>query len=333
MSQSKISAISPQFHVESFPLPSILVNVAPVFLLILTGWILARTRILSEATGDALGEFVFKVAVPMLIFHTLADAHFDGVSPFQLWIAYFSGVAITWTAGHVVAKHIFKRDDKIGVVAGMSAAFANNVFIGLPLVGRAVGDDGLVALSILLAIHLPLMMIVGTILIERAAIAVDGGETRGLKTILVQVGSNLIRNPLVIALAAGIAFNRSGVALTPIIETVISQLSAAAGPAALISIGMALTKYPVRGNIGLTGAIATLKLCLLPASVYIVSKGLGLSPAWTSAMVLTSSVPTGINAWLIAHRFGTGQNIAASTISVTTAFGVISVSFWAWLLG
>src|SRR3546814_14583366 len=85
----------------------------------------------------------------MLIFRTLADAHFEGVSPFRLWITYFSGVAITWTVGHLVAKHIFKRDDKIGVIAGMSASFANNVFIGLPLVGRSVGDDGLVALSIL----------------------------------------------------------------------------------------------------------------------------------------------------------------------------------------
>ena len=309
------------------------INVAPVFLLILIGWILARTRILSEATGDALGEFVFKIAVPMLIFRTLAEAHFEGVSPFRLWVAYFGGVAVTWTVGHLVAKYIFKRDDKIGVVAGMSAAFANNVFIGLPLVGRSVGNDGLVALSILLAIHLPLMMIAGTILMERAASVVDGGQSRGLRAVFLQVGSNLIRNPLVIALAAGLAFNLSGMTLTPVVGTVVSQLSNAAGPAALISIGMALTKYPVRGNIGLTGAIASLKLFLLPASVYVAGKILGLSPAWAAAMVLTSSVPTGINAWLIAHRFRSGQNIAASTISVTTGFGIISVSFWAWLLG
>ena len=312
---------------------SVLLNVAPVFLLILIGWLLARTSILSEATGDALGEFVFKIAVPMLIFRTLAEAHFEGVSPFRLWITYFSGVAVTWTVAHLVAKHIFKRDDKIGVIAGMSASFANNVFIGLPLVGRSVGDDGLVALSILLAIHLPLMMVAGTILMERAAVVVDGGQARGLKAILLQVASNLVRNPLVIALAAGAAFNLSGMTLTPVIGTVVSQLSNSAGPAALISIGMALTKYPVRGNIGLTGAIAALKLLLLPAAVYVIGKALGLSPAWAAALVLTSSVPTGINAWLIAHRFRSGQNIAASTISLTTAFGIVSVSFWAWLLG
>src|SRR5690606_3436347 len=120
---------------------------------------------------------------------------------------------------------------------------------------------------------------------------------------------------------------------TPVLNTLVAQLAGAAGPAALISFGMALTKYPVRGNIGLTAGIAGLKLFLLPAAVYSMSHVLGLRPAWTAAMVLTSSVPTGINAWLIAHRFRSGQNIAASTISVTTAFGILSVSFWAWLLG
>jgi predicted permease len=49
--------------------------------------------------------------------------------------------------------------------------------------------------------------------------------------------------------------------------------------------------------------------------------------------VLISSVPTGVNAWLIANRFGVGHSLAASTITLTTALGAISVTFWAFLLG
>jgi predicted permease len=312
---------------------SVLLNVAPVFLLILIGWLVARAGILKEETGDALGEFVFKIAVPMLIFRTLAEAHFEGTSPFRLWIAYFSGVAITWAVAHLLATHLFRRDAKIGVIAGVSSAFANNVFIGLPLVARQVGEDGLVAISILLAIHLPLMMIAGTLLMEHAVAKVDGGGRRSLAVVLKQVATNLIRNPLVIALVVGLAFNGFGLTFTPPLETVVDQLAGAAAPAALISIGMALTKYPVRGQLGLTGSISALKLLLLPAVVYLMSLAMGLSPAWTSALVMTSSVPTGINAWLIAQRFRSGQSLAASTISITTAFGVVSVTFWAWLLG
>lgn len=311
---------------------TVIVNVVPVFILILIGWMAAKAGVLKEETGDALGEFVFKIAVPLLIFRTLADAHFEGASPFRLWIAYFLGVAFTWTVSHLVATRIFRRDAKGGVIAGMSASFANNVFIGLPLVSHVVGEDGLVAVSILLAIHLPLMMVAGTILMENAAARVDGGKRRSLTAILRQVGSNLVRNPLVIALVIGIAFNFSDISLTPAIRTVVDQLAAAAGPVALLSIGMALTRYPIRGDIGLSGTTTGLKLILLPASVLGASHLLGLPADWTAALVLTSSVPTGINTWLIAQRFRSGQSLAASVISISTVFGVLTVSFWAWLL-
>jgi malonate transporter and related proteins len=312
---------------------AVFINVAPVFLLILIGFVVARTGLMREETGDALAEFVFKIALPTLIFRTLAEAHFEGASPFRLWIAYFGGVAITWTVGHLIAKHLFRRDEKIGVIAGMSSAFANNVFIGLPLVGRSVGDDGLVAISILLAIHLPLMMVAGTILMEHASAKVDGGGRRSIANVLKQVGANLSRNPLVIALALGLAFNLSGLGALPVVlKSVVDQIAAVTAASALISLGMTLKKYPVHGNLSLATVMAVLKLLLLPAAVYGLAHLLGLSKPWTAAMVLTSSVPTGINAWIIATRFRSGQSLAASVISITTIFGVVSVSFWAWLL-
>nr|WP_245365665.1 AEC family transporter [Neorhizobium galegae] len=302
-------------------------------MLILIGFLVARTGLMREETGDALAEFVFKIALPTLIFRTLAEAHFEGASPFRLWIAYFGGVAVTWTAGHLIAKHVFGRDDKIGVIAGMSSAFANNVFIGLPLVGRSVGDDGLVALSILLAIHLPLMMVAGTILMEHASAKVDGGGRRSLVTVLKQVATNLSRNPLVIALTFGLAFNISGLGALPVVlKSVVDQIAAVTAASALISLGMTLKKYPVHGNLSLAAVMAVLKLLLLPAVVYGLAHLLGLSKPWTAAIVLTSSVPTGINAWIIATRFRSGQSLAASVISITTITGIVTVSFWAWLL-
>jgi len=177
-----------------------------------------------------------------------------------------------------------------------------------------------------------LMMIIGTILMESAAAKVDGGEKRGVGAILKQVGSNLAQNPLVIALIAGVIFNFSGITMTPAVGIVVNQIAASASPVALISIGMALTRYPIRGDIGLSGAAAALKLLLLPALVFTITHLMGLPRDWSAALVLTSSVPTGINAWLIAQRFRSGHSLAASVISITTAFGVFTVSFWAWLL-
>ncbi|MDE1996741.1 MAG: AEC family transporter [Rhizobiaceae bacterium] len=311
----------------------IFTDVLPIFLLILVGWAIVRAGILKANVGDAMSEFVFKIAVPLLLFQTIAQADFHGASPFRLWVAYFSGVAVTWTAGHFAATHLFKRDRKIGVLAGVSSAFANNIFIGLPLVGRAVGPDGIVAMSILLAVHLPIMMIAGTMLMEQAERKENGGGGRGITEILLQVGRNLVRNPLVLGLAAGVVVHLVGVPLPVTVNTVVQDIADIAGPAALISLGMALRQYGLSGNLAIASVTSAFKLLLLPACVLAAGHLLGLSPEWRKAIVLTSSVPTGVNAWLIANRFGVGHSLAASTITLTTALGALSVSLWAFMLG
>lgn len=307
-------------------------DVLPIFILILFGFLLVRLKILSAAVGDGLGAFVFNVAVPMLLFRTIANADFHGASPFRLWISYFAGVLVAWAIGHLIATRLFGRDRREGVLAGVSSAFANNVFIGLPLVERTVGQEGIVAMSILLAIHLPLMMIIGTVQMERAEQKTSGQPSHGVLAVSRQVCLNLLRNPLVIGLIAGMVVQLFGGPLPKMIDGLVGQVASTAAPLALISLGMTLNKYGMLGNVRIAGTISTVKLVVMPAAVWLTSHLLGLSPQWTAALVLTSSVPTGINAWLIANRFDVGQGLAASVITLSTAVGVLSVSLWALLL-
>ncbi|WP_026621822.1 AEC family transporter [Ensifer sp. WSM1721] len=310
----------------------IFLNVLPIFILILTGWLVVRLGYLKAAVGDALGDFVFRVAVPVLLFRTIAEADFKEGSPWPLWVAYFSGVAVTWTIGHLAATLGFGRDARMGVLAGVSSAFANTVFIGLPLVSRVVGGEGVVALSILLSVHLPVMMIAGTVLMERAERKTTGAPGQGILKLMAGVTRNLVHNPLVIGLACGALFHLLGQPLGGPAKVIVDQLAGVAAPAALVSIGMALDKYGLAGNTGLATVASTLKLLVLPGAVFAACHLLGLSDSWTAALVLTSSVPTGVNAWLIANHFNVGHALASSTITLTTAFGVVSVSAWAYLL-
>jgi len=308
-------------------------NVLPIFLMILIGWAVVASGYLKPEAGIALSEFVFKLAVPVLIFRTLAEADFHGAFPVRLWIAYFAGVAVTWTVGHVMASQLFGTDQRTATVAGVSAAFANNVFIGLPLVDRLVGPKGMVAVSILLAVHLPIMMVASSLLIERAERRDIGKQSEGWYALFRYLGLNLSRNPLVFGVLGGILWHFSGIPLTGVPKIVADQLAAVAAPAALLSLGMAMRRYGLGGNAALASSSSVLKLFLLPACVLVFAKLLGLSREWQAALVLTSSVPTGINAWLIAAQFRTAEKLAASTITLTTGFGVLTVMFWAWMVG
>jgi hypothetical protein len=308
-------------------------NVLPVFLLILAGWLIVSTGYLKPEAGEALSDFVFKVSVPVLLFRTIALSDFHGAFPLRLWLAYFSGVAVTWALAHMISVRIFGSDQRTGTVAGVSSAFANTVFIGLPLVDRTVGPEGLVALSILIAIHLPVMMIASSVLIERAEKRDTGQEREGFGALMLRLTRSFFRNPLVFGILGGLIWHGFGLPLSGMAKTLTDEISAIAGPAALLSLGMAMRRHGGGESGGMIIAASLLKLFVMPAVVLGFSTLFGLDPQWRKALVLTAAVPTGVNAWLIATQFGVAQKLAASTTTLTTALGVVSVTFWAWLLG
>ena len=76
---------------------SLLDTILLVFGIVGIGYLAARFRILAPGTGDGLADFVFVIAVPLLLFRTMASAQFGDATPWRLWLTYFSGVAVVWT--------------------------------------------------------------------------------------------------------------------------------------------------------------------------------------------------------------------------------------------
>ena len=140
--------------------------VLPVFGLIGLGYAARRLGLVSDATGEGLSDFVFTLSVPCLIFRTLARAELPAVQPWGYWIAYFAAVAIVWALASLAAGQFFHVGRTEAVVAGFAAGQANTVLVGIPLILKAYGEEGAVPLFLLVAIHLPVIMVAGTLLVE-----------------------------------------------------------------------------------------------------------------------------------------------------------------------
>ena len=137
--------------------------VLPVFGLIGIGYGVAGLRLLSEEGGDALADFVFAVAIPLLIFRTLATADFSGASPWLIWLPFFAVFAVNWVIGDVLIRRHFRRDARAGLVAGISSAYGNTVLVGIPLNLAAYGREGAVPMAFIIAVHMPVMMIASAV--------------------------------------------------------------------------------------------------------------------------------------------------------------------------
>jgi malonate transporter and related proteins len=106
------------------------------------------------------------LAIPFLLFKTLARAELPAVQPWGYWIAYFTGVAVVWVLAMLISGRVFRRKGAELVVSGFAAAQSNTVLVGIPMILKAYGDAGAVPLTLLLAVHLPITMTAATVLAE-----------------------------------------------------------------------------------------------------------------------------------------------------------------------
>lgn len=302
-------------------LASLLV-VLPVFGLIGLGYVARWTRLLRETTGEGLSDFVFVLAVPCLLFRTLAKADIPMTQPWGYWIAYFTGLAIVWALAMLVASRIFARKGPELVVSGFAAAQSNTVFVGVPMILKAYGDAGAVPLGLLLAIHLPVTMTIATLLAE------------GRSASVAMLVKRLFTHPIILGILLGSAA-RPFIDLIPQpLWTIVDLLAGAAVPCALISLGIAMRRYGLESGLGLPAILSALKLGLHPLIVYVLATQVfQMPPHWSGVAVLFAACPCGINAYLFAERYRQGVADASSAITLSTLLSLFTTAAWLTWLG
>jgi len=304
--------------------------VLPVFGLIGIGYVVAWSGLLDERTGEAIADFVFAVAIPVLIFRTLVAADFSAAAPWRLWLPFFAAFAANWVAGHAMVRILFGRDHRAGLVAGVAAGYGNLVLVGLPLVLAAYGDEGAVPVALLIALHLPVMMGASAVLIGRAE-RLDGVGERGADgwRAVAGVGRGLATNPIIIGIVAALVWRVVGVPLGGVAATLVDRIADVASTLALIAMGMSLVKYGIRRNVPAGLALAALKLIAMPALVLVLTRYVvGMPPTWAKVAVIAAACPTGVNTYLVASRFRTGEALASNAIAISTGLAVLTTAFW-----
>jgi len=256
----------------------------------------------------------------------MVKTDFHGVAPWPLWGAYFTAAAITWAAGHLVTTRIFGRDARAGVVGGVSSAYSNVVLLGAPFILGIFGPSGFEVLSLLVSVHLPVMMMASIVLFEM--FGRGGGEHVHPQRVLRSFLRRMFINPLIIGILLGLAWRLSGVPLPSLVMRLVDALANTAGPVALFAMGLSLRRFGISGNVRPALALSALKLFLMPALVLAFVWLLGLPPLTAKVAVVVAALPSGINSYLIAVQFNTGQALASNQMTIATASAAVTTAFW-----
>jgi predicted permease len=305
---------------------SLLETVIFIFGLVAIGYLFGWTRLLGPRVGEALTQFAVSVAIPVLLFRTLVEADFAGMRPWEYWGAYFSAVVIAWIGGQIIVSKVFGRDSRASIVGGVACSFSNLVLVGLPLILGIYGQAGFEVLSLLVMVHLPVMMAASVVLFAW----VDRGS--GAAATPAKVAEQFLRaflgNPIIVGILAGIAWRLTGWPIPALALPLVDALAGVAGTVALFAVGLSLVQFGIKGTVLPAIALSPLKLLLMPAIVLLLALALDLPPLVAKVAVVAAGLPTGVNPYLIASRFGTGQALASNTLTLTTAAAALTTAFW-----
>lgn len=308
---------------------SVFYAILPVFGILVIGYVAARFGFMEESAVDGLAKFVFNFAVPVLLFRKLALAGLPDSIPWELPIAYYGGVFAIFLLTAILGVGLFRRGRAEAISYGAASCYGNAILIGIPIVLATYGDRASLPLFIIVGIHTLVLVPVISL-----GYALAGGKGRGLAGAFGDIVGDLVRNPILIGMVAGLLYGRYGPALPHVAGETMRLLGEASMPAALFAVGGTLARYSIAGQVAHALGLSLVKLVLLPLVVWMLAERLlGLPPLWTQVAVVLAALPSGVTAFLFADRYGAAKNTVTTTIILSTFLGMLTVPATIWLVG
>ena len=301
---------------------SAVLNVAlPVFAIILAGFVVRRGGLLGPASSEALNGFVYWIALPPLLFLGMARSDIRETLHWPFIGAFLGSATAVWIAAVVIGFVLYRARPSILAMQGLNAGFGNTGYLGIPLLVAAFGEAAIPPATLSTVL---MALAVG---IHAAALEMAAGAGRGTGAVIRSALLALVRNPLLVAPVAGLAWAAVGLPLPTPVVTLFELTGAAAGPCALFAIGLFLGGRKLVSNMAEVAWISILKLLWQPLICYWLAITLfPMDPFWTACAVILAALPTGALAFVVAQNRGVYEERTSAVILVSTVVSIVPLS-------
>jgi malonate transporter and related proteins len=301
------------------------VAIAPIFAIIVLGHGLRRGGIPSFDFWNQNDKLVYWVLMPALLFQNMSTAAFDAdlVGDYAIVILGSFAAAVAFGLG------ASRLAGYAGPVTSsiLQGSARHNTFITLAVAERLYGGEGLALAALAAAMLIPVTNIsMVTLMVALVS------KARGMQ-VAAAILKDLARNPLLLAVAVGVAWNLGFDGQpTPVIHDIARILGAAALPIMLMCVGANLRTEDLAVAIGPTTLATLAKLLIFPAAVALLARLVGLTEAQTMVAVIFGAAPTASSAYTLARQLGGDAPLMAAIVTLQTAIAFLSLPATLWLL-
>ena len=327
----------------------------PVFLVMVLGGVIKKIGIIDEHFANVANRYVFKVALPVLLFRDLSKSDFK--SQFEpKFVLYCSIVTILMFSLVWIFTEILMKDDTQKGAFIQGSCRSSAAILGMAFVQNMYSDTGMAPLMIVAAV--PLFNIFAVVVLtfkahpkEVVVNEIDTYETVQnindevvtdnitiKKTVshktdnIKKASINIVKNPIIIGIVLGFISSMLNMKYPVIINKTIESIAQTATPIALICIGAGFEGRKAIKKIKPTLVATFIKLIGLAAVFIPIGVALGFRNQELVAALIMLASPTTVTSYVMAKSMDNDEVLSSSIIVLTTVLSSITLTGWIFIL-
>lgn len=307
---------------------AVLTALGTLGVVVLAGFVLARTRVLGEGATTALARVVFTIAIPALLLVTVDRADLHVLLSRTALVTWLSTLGLVVVVA-VVVRGWWRRRAGEATITTLAASYVNAVHVGLPLAVFLFDDPVVVVPTMLL--QLLVLAPAAFVVLDADAAAAEGRRRRPAQAVR-DTARRTVRNPIIVATVLGLVLAALPWSPPDPLLGPFELVGATAAPLALLVFGATLAEPRTPGG----GAprrdlwfAVVVKSVVHPAVAALVGLALRLDRAGLLVVATMAALPTAQNVLVYAIRYERGRALARdvglwSTLLLLPALLVIS---------
>ena len=304
----------------------------PVFLVMALGFFLQQVHFLNDAFNKTANEYVFRCALPISLFRSIAGMDFYREFHLGFCLFCFLGTTAMFFGIWAVSWAVMKDKTQVGAFAQASVRSSAAV-LGIAFATSIYGDTGMVPMMIMSSV--PFFNVYSVVILSFSPQVDEQGHlipashgTQAIKRACV----NVVKNPLILGIVAGLPFSLLQIQVPTMLDSALSSIGATATPVALLVVGASFS-----GSQAMTrwkGAVwsSFVKLFLLPGIFLPLAAILGFRQSELIAILIMVGSPTTVASFVMAKSMHADGVLTSNAILLSTILSSVSITMWLYLL-
>lgn len=295
--------------------------VTPIFLLMLLGYFLKKTKIADKKMFDGINRLIFKVFLPMLLFYNIYKTPTFQEFDIRLIIFTIITILVVFVLGFASVFFITKDNKKRGVM--LQGFFRSNyAILGIPFINYVCGEEAGGVSSLMVAAVVPFFNVLAVIALE----TFNGGKIN-FKKIL----KGVLTNPLIIGCICGVVFKLLGIRLPKVLEVAVSDASSVASPLAIVVLGASFAFSGIKGYFKENIIVVAVRLIIVPLIALFAAMYMGFTGESFACLIVVFGSPVAVSSFAMAQQMGGDENLAGQLVVVTSAFCILTLFVWVYV--